>query len=132
MFRLMCSVHLTFLHTHYATRGGMLLSTHMMREEMAAWTTRGMAPYPYLLQAEVGVPGGDAFALGVCQRVQHAVVRMHRGQTVLLQLVLHNLHQLLHALVVICPITHNLHTPAQAHNKSRSMLYRSKDISDVQ
>ena len=52
--------------------------------------------------------GGDALALLVRERVEHAVVRVHRRQAVLLQLFLHDLHQLRHARIVIAPVADDL------------------------
>ena len=51
---------------------------------------------------------GYGLAEAVGERVQHAVVRVHRGQPVLVQLVGHDAHQLFHALVVVCPVTDDL------------------------
>ena len=50
----------------------------------------------------------DALSLLVAQRVQHAVMGMHRGQPILLQLVLHYLYEFLHALLVVVPVADNL------------------------
>jgi len=67
-----------------------------------------MILHTYLLQTESSVSGGNALALFVCERVQHAVVGVHGRQAVLGQLTLDDLHQLLHAAVVVRPVTHNL------------------------
>lgn len=54
----------------------------------------------------MAVGNGPAVLMG--QRVQHGVVGVHRGQAVPLQLLPDNGHQLLHACVVVCPVTHDL------------------------
>ena len=58
--------------------------------------------------------GSDALALFVRERVEHAVVGVHGRQAVLGQLTLDDLHQLLHAAVVVRPVTHNLWGQTQA------------------
>lgn len=50
----------------------------------------------------------NGFAEPVRQWIQHAVVWVHRGQAVLVQLVGHDANQLFHPLVVISPVTHDL------------------------
>ena len=52
--------------------------------------------------------GGDALALFMCEGVEHAVVGVHGRQAILGQLTLDDLHQLLHAAIVVRPVTHNL------------------------
>jgi len=59
--------------------------------------------------------GGDALALGMTQRVQHAVVWMDGRKSVLVQLILHDVDQLLHPSIVVRPITDDL-----THNKTVS------------
>lgn len=54
------------------------------------------------------MPLSDGLAEAVREGVQHAVVGVHRGQPVLIQLVSHDAHQLLHTLIIVCPVTHNL------------------------
>lgn len=54
------------------------------------------------------MPCCDALPQLVGQRVQHAVVRVHRGQAVLLQLVTNNRDNLEHTLIIVAPIAHNL------------------------
>ena len=54
------------------------------------------------------MPGCDALALLVCQRVEHAVVGVNGRQSVLGQLTLYDLDQLLHTMVVVRPVAHNL------------------------
>lgn len=62
----------------------------------------------YLVQTQVAMALGNGLAETVGERVQHAVVRVHRRQAVLVELVGHDAHQLLHALVVVCPVTDDL------------------------
>lgn len=52
--------------------------------------------------------GSDGLSLGGGQGVQHAVVGMHRRQAVPVHLVLNNLRQAHHAMLVVLPVTHNL------------------------
>ena len=52
--------------------------------------------------------GSNGFSLGSCERVEHAMVRVNRWQAILLHLVLNNLRQAYHALLVVFPLTHNL------------------------
>ena len=54
------------------------------------------------------MPLSDGLAEAVREGVQHAVVGVHRGQAVLIQLVSHDAHQLLHTIIIVCPVTHNL------------------------
>lgn len=54
----------------------------------------------------------NCLAETVRKRVQHAVMGMHRWQTVLLQLISHNAHQLLHAFIIVGPVTYNLRIKA--------------------
>lgn len=62
----------------------------------------------YFLQTECRVTRGDALALGVREGVEHAVMGVHAGKSVLLQLVLHYGHEALHPVVVVRPITRDL------------------------
>ena len=62
-----------------------------------------------LFEAECGVSSCNALPLMVAERVEHAVMRVHRRQAILLQLILNDLHQFLHTHVIAAPITHNLH-----------------------
>lgn len=57
----------------------------------------------------------NGLAEAVRERVEHAVVWMNGGQTVLVQLVSHDAHKLLHSLVVIRPVTHNLKERVKQH-----------------
>ncbi len=67
-------------------------------------------PYPDTsCHVSLQLPCGNREERGV----EHAVMGMHRWQTVLLQLISHNGHQLLHALIVVGPVTYNLRTRAQ-------------------
>jgi len=50
----------------------------------------------------------DALALGMTQRIQHAVVWVDGRQPVLIQLILYDVHQLLHPTVIVRPITDDL------------------------
>ena len=50
----------------------------------------------------------DAPLLLLGEGVEHAVVRVHRGQPVLGQLLVHHLHNLTHAILVVGPVTGNL------------------------
>lgn len=59
------------------------------------------------------MPLCNGLAEGMRQRVQHAVVRMHRGQTILVKLISHNAHQLFHSLIIISPVTDNLREETQ-------------------
>jgi len=63
--------------------------------------------------------GRDALALGMTQRVQHAVVGMDGRKTVLVQLILHNVNELLHPSVVVRPVTDDLTTTTHQHNQRR-------------
>jgi len=62
--------------------------------------------------------GRDALALGMTQRVQHAVVGMDGRKTVLVQLILHNVNELLHPRIVVRPVTDDLTTTTHQHNQS--------------
>lgn len=62
----------------------------------------------YLVQAKVSVAFSNGFAESVREWIQHAVVWVHWRQAVLIQLVSHNAHKLLHPLIIICPVAHNL------------------------
>ena len=62
----------------------------------------------YLLHTEGGVAGGDPPLLVLGERVEHAVVRVDRGQSVLGQLVVHHLDDLLHPVFIVSPVTRNL------------------------
>lgn len=66
------------------------------------------SPTTYLIQAEVAMSLCDGFAEAMRKRIQHTVMRVYRGQAVLFQLVSHNANQLLHALIIISPVAHNL------------------------
>ena len=55
------------------------------------------------------MPSCDGFSEGVRQRVEHAVVRVHGGQTVLLELFGYDGHQTLHPVFIVGPVTYNLH-----------------------
>ena len=59
------------------------------------------------------MPGRDGLPHFVRQGVEHAVVGVDRGQTVLGQLILHDVDQSLHPGTVVCPVTHNLSTANQ-------------------
>lgn len=62
----------------------------------------------YLVQAKVSVAFSNGLAEAVREWIQHTVVWVHRRQAVLIQLVSYNAHKLLHPLIIICPVTHNL------------------------
>ena len=62
----------------------------------------------YLIQTKVSVAFSYGLAEVVGERVQHAVVGVHRRQAILIQLISHNAHKLLHSLIIISPITNNL------------------------
>ena len=84
------------MHTHERTHTHTHTRTH---------------PHPshtHLFKAELSMPCCDALPQLVGQRVQHAVVRVHRGQAVLLQLVTNNRDNLEHTLIIVAPIAHNL------------------------
>ena len=69
---------------------------------------RRLVEYGDLLEAELGVAVGDGLAELVRERVEHGVVRVHRGQTVLLQLVCHDRDEGLLPRRVVGPVTHDL------------------------
>lgn len=77
----------------------------------------------YLIQTKVSVSLGDSLAEAVRERVQHAVMWVHWGQTVLLQLVGHNAHKLLHPFIVVSPVTHNLRNDKQVQNMNTTELF---------
>ena len=62
----------------------------------------------YLVQTKVSVALGDGLAEAVGEGVEHAVVGVHRGQAVLVQLVGNDADQLLHPLVVVRPVANDL------------------------
>jgi hypothetical protein len=61
-----------------------------------------------LLEAELRVSVGDQLAELVAERVEHRVVRVHRRQTVLVELVGNDADKVLAARRVVCPIADNL------------------------
>ena len=61
-----------------------------------------------LLEAELRVAVGDGLPELVGERVEHRVVRVHRRQTVLLQLVRHDAHQSLAPVRVVRPVADDL------------------------
>ena len=63
--------------------------------------------------------GSDALALGMTQRVQHAVVGMDGRKTVLVQLILDNVNELLHPSVVVRPVTDDLTTTTTTHQHNQ-------------
>ena len=67
----------------------------------------------YLLKAEGGVASGNALALSMSEWIEHRVVRMNARQSVLVQLILHYVNQLLHPTVILRPVTDYL--PATRH-----------------
>lgn len=71
----------------------------------------------YLIQTKVSVSLSDSLAEAMGQRIQHAVMWVHGGQAVLLQLVSHNAHKLLHPFIIVSPVTHNLKEKRQAMAK---------------
>lgn len=71
----------------------------------------------YLVQAQVSVPLGNSLSEAVRQRVQHAVVRVHGREPVLLQLVCNDTDQLLHPLVIVGPVTNNLERGSKRHTQ---------------
>ena len=42
------------------------------------------------------------------ERVEHGVVRMDRWETILGQLLINQVHYLLHTTLIVAPVTHNL------------------------
>ena len=52
--------------------------------------------------------GCNASLLLLGEGVEHAVVRVDRGQPVLGQLVVHHLDNFLHPVFIVCPVTRNL------------------------
>ena len=61
-----------------------------------------------LLEAELGVSVGDGLPELVRERVEHRVVRVHRRQAVLLQLVRHDRDQRLAPVRIVRPVAHDL------------------------
>ena len=51
--------------------------------------------------------------LGVSEGVEHAVVRVDRGQPVLGQLVIHQLDNFGHSCFIVTPVTDNLYVDTQ-------------------
>jgi hypothetical protein len=66
-----------------------------------------------LLNAQIGVSGGDKLAELVREGVEHRVVRVHRRQPVLLDLLGHDSNKFLHADVVVAPVAHDLQAVCQ-------------------
>ena len=61
-----------------------------------------------LVQGERGVARRNGFAHGVRERIEHAVMRMHGGKTILAQLMAYNGTNLPHSIIIITPIANNL------------------------
>ena len=59
----------------------------------------------------------NPLALDIGEWVEHAVVRVHGWQSVLGQLVIHQLHNLVHASIIVTPITDNLKHIQKYNNK---------------
>ena len=59
------------------------------------------------------MPGRNPLPVLVREGIQHGVVRVHARQPILLQLVAHNVHDLLHPGVVVRPIADDLQTMSQ-------------------
>jgi len=62
----------------------------------------------YLLKTKGCMPGRNAFTLGMTQRIEHAVMRVNWRKTVLVQLVLYDVDQFLHPIIILRPITDDL------------------------
>ena len=69
----------------------------------------------HLFLAEGGVFSGYALSLCVCKRIEHAVVRVDRWQSILSQLVVDELHNLGHSCLIVTPVTDNLHVMLYTH-----------------
>lgn len=67
----------------------------------------------YLFQAEISVPSSDSFPKVMTQGIEHGMVRMDRGQPVLLELFGHYANKFLHAGIVIGPIADYLQAVGQ-------------------
>lgn len=65
---------------------------------------------------------GNCLAEVVGEWVEHAVVRVHRGQAVLVQLVSHDANQLLHPFVIVCPVANNLEME-EVKTKQKSIIW---------
>ena len=82
----------------------------------AVWRQVGTEPVGRLVQnldllkTELGVSASNCFPEVVRQRVEHRVMRVDRGQPVLLQLVCNYVHNLLHPPAVVRPVADNLKT----------------------
>ena len=63
-----------------------------------------------LFQTQLGMLGCYELALFVCERIEHAVVWMYRWQPVLIQLVLDNVDNAFHALIIVGPVAYDLLT----------------------
>lgn len=61
-----------------------------------------------LFQAEHGMSGCNSFPLCIRERVEHTVVRVDRGKSVLSQLIIHQLNYLCHPRLVVGPVTYDL------------------------
>lgn len=61
----------------------------------------------------------NCLAETVREGVEHAVMGMHGWQAVLIQLISHNAHQLLHALIIVSPVAYNLRSRAQYEQRTK-------------
>lgn len=85
--------------------------------------------YTDLIQTQVAMSLCNCLAETVREGVEHAVMGMHGWQAVLIQLISHNAHQLLHALIIVSPVTYNLRTRAQydmtCHTKMKTHTFKT-------
>jgi hypothetical protein len=62
----------------------------------------------YLFQAESSMASSNTLPLLRGERVKHRVVRVDRRETILSQLLINQVHYLLHTTLIVTPVTHNL------------------------
>lgn len=97
-------------------------------EDLPVWVDEGrVSEHGHLLRTELGMLGGDGQPRLVFQGIEHGVVGMHRGQSLLAQLIVHDGHQPLHPampgsvyqrddrlpVVIVRPVTDNLEAVCQ-------------------
>ncbi len=80
--------------------------SHLQTSAMSTFgmSVDGLMEDRYFLHAQLGVPGCDSFPLLMTERIQHGVMGMDGRKPLLLQLIVHNRHQLLHPLLVVAPV----------------------------
>lgn len=72
-----------------------------------------------LLLTQGGMACGNALPLRVGEWIQHAVMRMNRGKSVLGQLLINQLYYLGHAGLVVTPVTDDL---GREHSQSHTCV----------